>query len=296
MNTGFMCYIHNADVIRGTICSLYIDNAWYSDLTSRNIQLEFDIGYISMRYLAFAITSNNYEWEVLHVQDKENNTIASVTIPDKYDGTVKLGVKLYDTPPTVGSILNVGFDYVITGGIDLSTANTSRIVSITCETPNAVIRYTINGSDPTKDSTEYAGEFAVEESCVIKARAYKYYSMVTSDLASKQVTVKLPTPQVSFTINENTVEIDVTNVEDYADFEDVMISCNGQETSLDDLPIVITDVEVGTYEIKAVSENENDSDAVSITVTADIVGYDSNTIGYNDNEIGFNIQGVVNGN
>lgn len=190
MTTGFMCYIHEGDVIRGVICSLYMDTAWYSDLASRSISLEYDIiTQPAMRYLAFAISSDNASWEVLHVQDTQNVTgMASVTIPDTYDGTVKLGLKLYDTPPTLGSILNVGFDYVTTGGISVSTTQNGKTVTMTCATQGAVIRYTVDGSDPTEQSTEYAGEFVIDHDCTVKAKAWKD-GLEPSDIVSKTVEI-----------------------------------------------------------------------------------------------------------
>lgn len=176
-----MCYIHEGDVIRGTICSHYIDNGWYSDLASRNVVLEFDIITVpAMRYLAFAISSDNYGWEVLAVYDTTTGTATqSVAIPSTYDGAVKFGVKLYDSPPTVGSILNAGFDYVITGGIDVATPAKTKTVTITCDTVGAEIYYTIDGSEPTMDSVSYAGPFAVAHNLTVKAKAYKD-GMVTS--------------------------------------------------------------------------------------------------------------------
>ena len=185
MSSGFMCYIHNGETIHGTICSMYIHNEWYSDLHSRVIQLEFDIaGSLSMRYLAFAISSNNYEWEVLHVQDKNNNTIPTVVIPEKYNNNFKLGIKLYDTPPTVGSVLNVGFDYVISGGIDLSELSPNiKIITMECSTEGATIRYTLDDSEPIETSTEYAGAIEVEAPVTIKAKGFKD-GLLPSEIAS----------------------------------------------------------------------------------------------------------------
>lgn len=208
MTTGFMCYIHEGDVIRGTICSLYMDTAWYSDLSSRSIALEYDIvTQPAMRYLAFAISSDNVSWEVLHVQDMQNvNGMANVTIPETYDGTVKLGIKLYDAPPTVGSKLNVGFDYVVTGGISVSTTSQNeKTVSLTCETEGAVIRYTVDGSEPTVESTEYAGAFAIDGALTIKAKAYKD-GMLSSEVVVREAVFKVETPVISVD-DENVVTI-----------------------------------------------------------------------------------------
>ena len=48
----------------------------------------------------------------------------------------------------------------------------TAMVTITCETVGATIRYTTNGSDPTESSTTYSTTFEVSESCTVKARAY----------------------------------------------------------------------------------------------------------------------------
>ncbi len=46
-------------------------------------------------------------------------------------------------------------------------------VSISCATPGAVIRYTINGGNPDQNSPVYTGPFTVQGTFVVRARAYK---------------------------------------------------------------------------------------------------------------------------
>ena len=208
---SFMCYIEEGGTVHGTICSMYIEHAWYSDLGSRNITLDFHIGdNLSMRYLAFAISSNNYEWEVLYVHDKQNNVPASVTIPTTYDGTVKFGIKLYDSPPTVGSVLNVGFDYVITGGIDLSSSSNTKKISMTCETDGATIMYTLDGTDPTESSTEYIDEIEVEGAVTIKAKGFKE-GMNPSEIATLIIEPVVP-PNPTNWITIGDMKVNTTNI------------------------------------------------------------------------------------
>lgn len=174
MTSGFMCYVNENGIQKGIICSMYMHNVWSEDLTSHNIELHYEIASdLAMRYLVFAISSNNYEWEVLHVQDSTNNAIAHVTIPDKYDGAVKFGIKLYDTAPTVGAILNVGFDYVVTGGINMPVVGPNDKIQMTCATPQATIYYTLDGSTPSASKTKYSAPFSVDKSCTIKAIGVK---------------------------------------------------------------------------------------------------------------------------
>lgn len=48
-----------------------------------------------------------------------------------------------------------------------------QVVEISCDTPNSLIYYTLDGTDPTQDSSIYAGTISINESCLVKARAYK---------------------------------------------------------------------------------------------------------------------------
>ena len=221
MSHPFMCYIEEGGTIHGTICSQYIEHGWYSDLGSRNIKLIFEINNVSMRYLAFAISSDNVNWEVLHVQDSQNNVDANVTIPSTYDGAVKFGIKLYDTPPTVGSVLNVGFDYVITGGIDLSVTNANKKVAMQCPTGGAVIKYTLDGTEPIENSTDYIEEIEVTPPVTIKARGFKD-NLLSSDIAELSIvaTIPLDTPVLKIgqkSSLENAWYVMLDNISNYPD-------------------------------------------------------------------------------
>lgn len=50
-------------------------------------------------------------------------------------------------------------------------SGTKTMVSISCETEGATIRYTINGSEPNAHSRRYAGSFEVRETTIVKAYA-----------------------------------------------------------------------------------------------------------------------------
>ena len=50
-------------------------------------------------------------------------------------------------------------------------SGSKTMVSISCGTADAVIRYTVDGTEPNSHSPRYVGEFAVLESCTIKAYA-----------------------------------------------------------------------------------------------------------------------------
>ena len=55
----------------------------------------------------------------------------------------------------------------------ISYSEGTGLVTITCQTPNADIRYTLDKSEPTKGSTAYTAPFSVDGTVTIKAKAYK---------------------------------------------------------------------------------------------------------------------------
>ena len=69
---------------------------------------------------------------------------------------------------------------------DLPPKPQTTPIEITCETEGADIRYTLDGSDPTEESTLYSGQFEVTPPVTIKARGYKE-GMLASDVASYEV-------------------------------------------------------------------------------------------------------------
>ena len=46
-------------------------------------------------------------------------------------------------------------------------------VTISCAIADAVIRYTLDGNDPTESSQQYTAPFLVEEGKELRARAFK---------------------------------------------------------------------------------------------------------------------------
>lgn len=272
MASGFMCYITQDDVQKGVICSMYTHNVWNEDLTSHNINLTFDIAdNLSMRYLAFAITQNGYEWEVLHIQDRQNNVSSSVIIPEHYLGSVKFGIKLYDTPPTAGSVLHVGFDYVINGGIDLISQDGTEIIELSCDTEGADIRYTTDGNDPTENSSLYSGRFNVNAPVTVKARGYKD-GMLASDIAELHIEEppKLQTPTLSLSRSGSTVSGTIGNTVSGATYRYRVGSAPSSETdgtAISGTTFSFTNSSAVTVYVKGFMDGHLPSDAVSDSVS-----------------------------
>lgn len=56
---------------------------------------------------------------------------------------------------------------------EAGTYNEPKQITITCETEDAVIYYTTDGTEPTTDSTPYTGPFTLSETCTVKAIGVK---------------------------------------------------------------------------------------------------------------------------
>ena len=91
-------------------------------------------------------------------------------------------------------------------------------IQITCETENANIYYTLNGENPTSNSTLYSSPFEVNEACTVKAIGYKE-GYLESDVLEKDL-IKLPTPQISSIGNKRPYRtyIVLNNLNDYTPY------------------------------------------------------------------------------
>ena len=134
----------------------------------------------------------------------------------------------------------------------------STNVEITCETDGATIYYTLDGTDPTDESTEYSDAFEITSACTIKAIAIK--GSDESSIATLAVEKNKATPTV-------TVSGDLT------------VDLNGE-----------TDVNAGTL-TAAVTYNEAAVDGATVTwISSDP---DVATIGENTGVVTIKTRGSV---
>ncbi len=79
------------------------------------------------------------------------------------------------------------------------TYSTAVSVTISCATQGAVIRYTIDGNDPTEQSSLYTEPIVVDRSKILKARGYKD-NREPSQVATAHYTITdtLPAPELVF--------------------------------------------------------------------------------------------------
>ena len=76
-----------------------------------------------------------------------------------------------------------------------------QTVTITCATSNATIYYTVDGTDPTNNSTQYTGAITLSGNTTVKAIAY--YNGENSNIATASYTIAVPR-NVSIVVDDGT--------------------------------------------------------------------------------------------
>ena len=75
--------------------------------------------------------------------------------------------------------------------------SSAQSITLSCTTAGAIIRYTIDGSDPTETSTQYSSPIAVSVTTTIKAKAFKS-GWTPSATASATYTIGTTPPPADF--------------------------------------------------------------------------------------------------
>lgn len=94
--------------------------------------------------------------------------------------------------------------------------NKKATVTIQCGTLDAVIHYTTDGQAPDAESTQYSAPFELWQNATVKAIGIKE-GMTDSDIASEDITVKLPAPVLSASVDGDGATVSITNIADYAE-------------------------------------------------------------------------------
>lgn len=145
------------------------------------------------------------------------------------------------------------------------TKTGSAKYSISCGTSGATIHYTVDGSTPSASSPEFTAQQTTYKNLTVKAIAIKS-GLVNSEVATETITVVLPTPVLTQSVNGDTATINQTV--SYTNYSGVtfQISKDGGTFSTVTFPYTIT--ANGTYKVKAVSAGQNQNSAeASISVT-----------------------------
>ena len=164
----------------------------------------------------------------------------------------------------------------------------STPVTITCETEDAAIYYTLDGTDPTASSTAYNGTFNLTSGGTIKAIAVKGSDV--SEIASKAVTKNLATPTVTVS-GDLTLDLDgETNVNagtltTAVTYNDAAVQNATVTWSSSDTDIATINAETGAVTIIATGEVTftatfaANSDFTTATGTKTVTVVDSNVPG-----------------
>jgi len=136
---------------------------------------------------------------IMYTLDDSEPTEQSLayTGPVSIDHSLTLKAKAFKTGWTASDIKSA-FYYIgdlpaPTFNPDGGTYQAAQDVTISCAVSGSTIRYTTDGTNPTESSAVYTGPVAVNQSCTLKAKAWKT-GWNASDIASAAYELKLPTP------------------------------------------------------------------------------------------------------
>lgn len=139
-------------------------------------------------------TADAEEWTELEtISNKSYKSVRKQIV--SYDGTEPVQVKITCASGNGSNnnamifdvkLLGEGADPVATPVISAEANGNAKTVTITTDTKDATIYYTINGTDPTIASTQYTEPFDILKPCTVKAFAVKK-DMADSDIASEDI-------------------------------------------------------------------------------------------------------------
>ena len=150
--------------------------------------------------------------------------------------------------------------------------NAEATVSISCGTSGAKVYYTIDGSAPSASSTEYTDSFVLYKNATVKAIGIKS-GLTNSDVATYEVTVKLPTPELSSSVNGDQTTVKVSNTTDYVpDYGEVKFyyTTDGSDPTEEDTELTSAGATISsnvTFMVKAFATDNVASDVGEITIS-----------------------------
>jgi len=137
--------------------------SWQTNVEKINLEYSINNG-TSWSLIDSNINANilNYNWQVPVVAPASSQ--CKIRIRNTNDST------LFDESTLFTMYAKVHNPVL---GVNGGTYNTSQNVTITASTPQAEIRYTIEGSEPTQSSLLYSQAIKIDSSQTLKARAFK---------------------------------------------------------------------------------------------------------------------------
>jgi hypothetical protein len=149
------------------------------------------IRYSIINTATVSVSSTNSTVYTKPITVKANMTIAAWAYKDGMNASER-AIATYKIiiPPSASRVATPTFSPQ--GGVYTGALR----VSILCATPDATIRYTTGGSEPTSTSAVYTGPISVTGSMTLKARAFKA-GMVDSQVATASYTILTPSPNAT---------------------------------------------------------------------------------------------------
>jgi len=193
------------ETLTGTIASAgQMDTYTFSGYAGEAVVVSASGTSSGMRACASVYDPNGTFIDYIYNYGSEGYNGSTLSLPLTSSGTYTIRVHAYIYSSfyigsySVSLSLSGGESQVATPDISPNggTFSTATLVTLSCSTSGATIRYTTNGSIPTSGSTQYTAPFTVSSSCTVKARAFKS-DYTDSDVASASFTINNPLPKVA---------------------------------------------------------------------------------------------------
>ena len=171
------------------------------------------------------------ENDTIHVTAIPNTDYELTTLTYSYTGSASIDIKetKWFLMPAAEVTVNATFTQqqtVATPALSLATGTfiQSQVVSITCATEGATIYYTLDGNDPTPNSSVYSQALNISETTTVKAMAVKE-GLVNSAIASATYT---------FPTLATIAEAKALNTNEYALVQGVVTFIDGRNVYVQD--------------------------------------------------------------
>ncbi len=192
---GFVYNIFTNGIPNGVICSgrvLTADGAPVANATvsySRQVGSTASNGIVSGNDVGYVVTNEKGIYALILAPGRYTISASSggASVVDSVELTANVGLRLllpdsYWLSPTPEVNNRWGVDLVLSNIASVAEPQftppsclfyPSTNVTISCATAGAMIRYTLDGTDPTDSSTLYTGPIRVDDDVTIKARAWR---------------------------------------------------------------------------------------------------------------------------
>lgn len=150
--------------------------------------------------------------------------------------------------------------------------NAKATVTIICGTSGASIYYTTDGSTPDSTKSKYSASFTLYKNATVKAIGIKS-GLVSSEIATYEITVKLPKPELSSSVNGDQTTVKLSNTEDYVSGYGTVkyyYTTNGEDPTENDTELTTAGAVISsncTVKVKAFATNNVASDVGSLTIS-----------------------------